>query len=89
MERQDMMDYLKARGIFERAMNQLVNWELAELVEKAMDAGVPTLDESKEIEELTEAPKEQPKEELKEEKPKAKPKSKPKAKPKAKKAKKE
>ena len=52
MEKQEMMGYLKARGMFERGMNQLVNWELAELVEKAMDAGVPTLDELKELENM-------------------------------------
>ena len=86
MERQEMIDFLKARGMFERGMNQLVNWQLMELVEPAMDAGVPTLEEIKELEDM-----EKPKEEPKEEKPKAKPKATPKAKakPKAKKEKKE
>ncbi len=78
-----MLDFLKARGLFERGMNQLVGWELAELVEEAMEAGVPTKEEEAEIEELT-----KPKAKAK---PKAKPKkeskAKPKAKPKAKKAK--
>ena len=31
MERQEMIDFLKARGMFERGMNQLVNWQLMEL----------------------------------------------------------
>jgi hypothetical protein len=75
MEKQEMIDFLKARGLFERGMKQLVGWELAELVEEAMEAGVPTKEEEEEIEELTKP------------KAKVKPKAKPKAKPKPKKAK--
>ena len=77
MEKQEMIEFLKARGMFERGMNQLVGWQLMELVEQAMDMGVPTLEETTEL-----------LEEPAEEKPKAKPQAKPKAK-KAKKAKKE
>ena len=84
MEKQEMIDFLQARGMGFPKMKQLVNWQLAELVEKAMDDGVPTLEEAEEIEELTKAPKEEPKA-----KPKAKPKATPKAKPKAKKEEKE
>ena len=44
MSIQEMVDYLKSRGLFERGMNQLVGWELAGLVEEAMAAGLPTLE---------------------------------------------
>ena len=66
-----MIDFLKARGLFEKGMNQLVNWQLAELVENAEDMGVPTLEEVEEMEIVKEIKK------------KAKAKAKPKAKPKA------
>ena len=52
MEKQEMIDFLKARGMLEKGMTQLVGWELAEIVEKAMEDGVPTLEETEEIEEL-------------------------------------
>jgi len=97
MERQEMIDFLKARGLFERGMNQLVGWELMTMVEEAMDMGLPTAEEINEMDEPAEEPKEEPVVEVCEkcekesceceaEKPKAK--AKPKAKPKAKKAKK-
>jgi len=76
MEKQEMIDFLKARGLFERGMNQLVEWQLSEMVENAEDMGVPTLEEVEEMEIVKEIKK------------KAKAKAKPKAKPKAKKAKK-
>ena len=62
MDKTEMKDYLKARGMFERKMNTLVQWELMEIVEKAMDAGVPTLEEIEELEKM-EKPKAKPKEE--------------------------
>ena len=74
MEKQEMIDFLKARGLFERGMNQLVEWQLSEMVENAEDMGVPTLEEVEEMEIVKEIKK------------KAKAKAKPKAKPKAKKA---
>ena len=49
MEKQEMIEFLKARGMFERGMNQLVGWQLMELVEQAMDMGVPTLEETTEL----------------------------------------
>jgi len=76
MEKQEMIDFLKARGLFEAKMNQLVGWQLSEIVENAEDMGVPTLEEVEEMEIVKEIKK------------KAKAKAKPKAKPKAKKAKK-
>lgn len=75
MEKQEMIDFLKARGLFEPKMNQLVGWQLSELVESAEDMGVPTLEEVEEMEIVKEIKK--------------KAKAKPKAKPKAKKAKKD
>ena len=93
MEKQEMIDFLKARGLFERGMNQLVGWELMAMVEEAMDMGVPTAEEIKELDEPAEEPAVEVCEkceketcECKADKPKAK--AKPKAKPKAKKAKK-
>ena len=83
MDKEEMKAVLEARGLWESSYDYLVRWQLAEKVEVAMDAGVPTLDEVKELEEM-DKPKEKPKEKPKA-KPKAKPKSKPKAKPKAKK----
>jgi hypothetical protein len=89
MEKQEMIDFLKSRDLFERGMNQLVQWELMEKVEMAMEMGLPSKEE---IKEMTE-PKKVVKEELKKEKPQLveelKPTLKPKAKPKAKKAKKD
>ena len=71
MEKQEMIDFLKARGLFERGMNQLVTWQLPEMVENAEDMGVPTLEEVEEMEIVKEIKK------------KAKAKAKPKKKPKA------
>ena len=45
-----MIDFLKARGLFEAKMNQLVGWQLSEMVENAEDMGVPTLEEIEEME---------------------------------------
>ena len=71
MEKQEMIDFLKARGLFEAKMNQLVTWQLSEMVENAEDMGVPTLEEVEEMEIVKEIKK------------KAKAKAKPKKKPKA------
>lgn len=78
MEKQEMLDFLKARGLLEPKMGQLVNWQLMAMVEEAIEMGLPSEEEIKEMEE--------PKEEPKKEKPKAKPKAKPKTKKKDKKA---
>ena len=77
MDKQEMIAWLKARGILEKGDTQLVNWQLAEKIDMAMDMGVPTLDEVEEMEVVKAIKKN------------VKAKSKPKAKPKAKKAKKE
>ena len=50
MEKEEMIDFLKARGLFEAKMNQLVGWQLSEMVENAEDMGVPTLEEIEEME---------------------------------------
>lgn len=50
MDKKEMMDFLKARGLFERGMQQLVEWQLMEMVENAEDMGVPTLEEVEEME---------------------------------------
>ena len=81
MEKQEMLDFLKARGLLEPKMGQLVNWQLMAMVEEAIEMGLPSEEEIKEMEEV-----EEPKEEPKKEKPKAKPKAKPKTKKKDKKA---
>ena len=50
MDKKEMMDFLKARGLFERGMQQLVEWQLMEMVEDAENMGVPTLEEVEEME---------------------------------------
>ena len=44
-----MIAWLKARGMLEKGDTQLVNWQLAEKIDMAMDMGVPTLDEVEEM----------------------------------------
>ncbi len=77
MDKQEMIAWLKARGMLEKGDTQLVNWQLEEKIEMALDMGIPTLDEVEEMEVVKAIKKN------------VKAKSKPKAKPKAKKAKKE
>ena len=77
MDREEIKAWLLERGMWGPKDKQLVNWQLEERIQEAMDMGIPTLDEVEEMEVVKAIKKN------------VKAKSKPKAKPKAKKAKKE